>query len=154
MAHAQVHDVLRTTQLAPPAPPQSPAPPPSLASVDQTPPHTPPTFRDVLRHRYSGRLLIASVTGRLSLGMVPVALILAAQADGHTLAAASLLAALYGIAPALGLPLLGRLADARGLPFPCHLGAVVTTRGPTSSTAQSRPQRSGSGSDPERAHPF
>jgi MFS family permease len=79
----------------------------------------------VLRHRYCSRLLIASVAGRLSLGVVPVALILAAQGDGHSLTTASLLAALYGIAPALGLPLLGRLADLRGLPLPCHLGAVL-----------------------------
>lgn len=85
----------------------------------------PPGFRAVLRHRYCSRLLIASVTGRLPLGMVPVALILAARADGHSLATASLLAALYGIAPALGLPLLGRLADLRGLPLPCHLGAAL-----------------------------
>ncbi|MFF8883262.1 MFS transporter [Streptomyces flaveolus] len=122
MAHAQVRDALRTTQPTPPAPPPLPA------STDQTSPRaarTPPSFRAVLRHRYCGRLLVASVTGRLSLGMVPVALILAAQADGHTLAAASLLAALYGISPALGLPLLGRLADARGLPLPCHLGAAL-----------------------------
>lgn len=115
MAHAQVRDV----------PPSIPAPGPAPAADHLTPPRTPPTFRDVLRHRYCSRLLISSVTGRLSLGMVPVALILAAQADGHSLATASLLAAFYGIAPALGLPLLGRLADLRGLPLPCHLGAAL-----------------------------
>ncbi|MGX1886810.1 MFS transporter [Streptomyces sp. NPDC055287] len=91
----------------------------------------PPSFRAVLRHRYCSRLLIASVVGRLPLGMVPIALILTARADGHSLATASLLAALYGISPALGLPLLGRLADLRGLPLPCHLGAglVATALG-------------------------
>jgi hypothetical protein len=81
----------------------------------------------VLRHRYCSRLLLSSVVGRLPLGMAPVALLLAAQEDGHSLATASLLAALYGIAPALGLPLLGRLADLRGLPLPCHAGAAVVT---------------------------
>ncbi|MGV9233544.1 hypothetical protein ACWDP9_29790 [Streptomyces nigra] len=54
----------------------------------------------MLGHRYCGRLLIGSVSGRLSLGVVPVALILAAQAGGHFLACAGVLAALYGIAPA------------------------------------------------------
>lgn len=117
MAHAQVRDVPRTTQAPDPA-----ARPPA-------PRIPPPSFRAVLRHRYCSRLLIASVTGRLSLGMVPVALILAAQADGHSLAAASLLAALYGISPAFGLPLLGRLADQRGLSLPCHLGAFLVAAG-------------------------
>ncbi|MCX4681344.1 MFS transporter [Streptomyces sp. NBC_01433] len=122
MAQAQVRDVPRTT----PAPGPAPQPSPLAAPAgDPAPPRTPPTFRDVLRHRYCSRLLVSSVTGRLSLGMVPVALILAAQADGHSLATASLLAALYGIAPALGLPLLGRLADLRGLPLPCHTGAAL-----------------------------
>ncbi|MFF4443024.1 MFS transporter [Streptomyces sp. NPDC001621] len=65
------------------------------------------------------------MAGRLPLGMVPVALILAARSDGHSLATASVLAALYGVAPAVGLPLLGCLADVRGLPLPCHLGAAL-----------------------------
>lgn len=123
MAHAQVRDTPRAT----PAPVDLAAQPPApqVPGAPATAPRTPPGFRAVLRHRYCSRLLIASVTGRLSLGMVPVALILAARADGHSLATASLLAALYGIAPAFGLPLLGRLADMRGLPLPCHLGAAL-----------------------------
>ncbi|MFE5220208.1 MULTISPECIES: MFS transporter [unclassified Streptomyces] len=79
----------------------------------------------MLGQRHCARLLVASVAGRLPLGMVPVALILAARSDGHSLATASMLAALYGVAPAVGLPLLGRLADVRGLPLPCHLGAAL-----------------------------
>ncbi|MEU6071911.1 MFS transporter [Streptomyces sp. NPDC047082] len=117
MAHAQVSDTPRTA----PAPGPQRAKPVAAARR----PDTPPSFRAVLHHRYCGRLLAATLVGRLPLGMVPVALILTAQADGHSLATASLLAALYGIAPAVGLPLLGRLADLRGLPMPCLLGAVL-----------------------------
>ncbi|MFF4440163.1 MFS transporter [Streptomyces sp. NPDC001621] len=113
MAHAQVAPTSRTTGARPafPAPEARPA--------------APPSFTAVLRQRHCARLLVASVAGRLPLGMVPAALILAARSDGHSLATASMLAALYGVAPAIGLPLLGRLADVRGLPLPCHLGAAL-----------------------------
>ncbi|MGI5518363.1 MFS transporter [Streptomyces sp. CA-106131] len=113
MAQAQVSDLPRTTT----AVPQPLAAPPTGRQ--------PSSFRAVLAHRHCSFLLAASVLGRLPLGMLPVALILTAQTDGHSLATAGLLAALYGIAPAFGLPLLGRLADLRGLPLPCHLGAVT-----------------------------
>ncbi|MFJ8036056.1 MFS transporter [Streptomyces sp. NPDC096032] len=115
MAHAQVAPTSRTTGARPafPAPEARPA--------------APPSFTAVLRQRHCVRLLVASVAGRLPLGMVPVALILAARRDGHSLATASMLAALYGVAPAVGLPLPGRLADIRGLPLPCHLGAALVT---------------------------
>ncbi|WP_330342652.1 MFS transporter [Streptomyces sp. NBC_00557] len=124
MAHAQVGDAPRTTTAFDLA---SQPPPPRIQAGTAKPPRTAPTFRAVLRHRSCGRLLIASVAGRMALGMVPVALILTAQRDGHSLATAGLLAALYGLCPALGLPLLGRLADQRGLPLPCHLGAALVT---------------------------
>jgi MFS family permease len=114
MAHAHVRDITQTAA----APGPSPTHRPPVAARK-------PTFSGVLRHRYCARLLISSVAGRMPLGMVPIALILAAQADGHSLATASLLAAVYGIAPALWLPLLGRLADLRGLPLPTHLGAAL-----------------------------
>ncbi|MFD0432040.1 hypothetical protein ACFQ60_47115 [Streptomyces zhihengii] len=59
--------------------------------------------------------------------MVPVTLLLTARTDGHSLATGSVLAAMYGLAPAFGLPLLGRLADLRGLLVPCCLGAAAVT---------------------------
>ncbi|MFE7779335.1 MFS transporter [Streptomyces sp. NPDC057445] len=102
-----------------------PAPEPGPDLPEPPAARTPPSFRTVLRYRYCSRLLFASVAARLPLGMVPIALILAAKADGHSLATASLLAAVYGLAPALGLPVLGRIADLRGLQLPCHLGAVL-----------------------------
>ncbi|MEE4544024.1 hypothetical protein V2S66_18860 [Streptomyces sp. V4-01] len=60
------------------------------------------------------RLLGGTLLGRLPNGMAPLAVLLLVQHDGGTLAHAGALCALYGIASAVGQPLLGRLVDRHG----------------------------------------
>ncbi|WP_326581763.1 MFS transporter [Actinacidiphila glaucinigra] len=81
----------------------------------------------VLAHHHCARLLFASVAGRLPLGMAPITLLLLATREGLPLPAASLLAGVYGVAPAVGLPLLGRISDVHGLLWPCLAGAALVT---------------------------
>lgn len=100
---------------------------PASARRDTAGTARPPTFRAVLAHPHCARLLVASVAGRLPLGMAPITLLLLADTGGHSLPTASLLAGVYGLAPAVGLPLLGRVGDVRGLLRPCLAGAVVVT---------------------------
>ncbi|GKQ33588.1 MFS transporter [Streptomyces sp. A012304] len=97
-------------------------------SVVETPPahleHTPPARHSeqrrpvhwgaVLRLPYAARLLTATLVSRVPLGMTPVALLIAARANGHGYGAGAALASLYGLAVAVGQPLLGRLVDRRG----------------------------------------
>lgn len=68
----------------------------------------------VLRLPYATRLLAATLVSRVPLGMTPVALLMAARANGHGYGAGAALASLYGLAVAVGQPLLGRLVDRRG----------------------------------------
>ncbi|WP_331752869.1 MFS transporter (plasmid) [Streptomyces sp. NBC_00637] len=76
-------------------------------------------YRDILTTRYVPRLLSGAVIGHLPVAMAPVALLLAARADGATLQTSGLLAAVFGLTAALGQPAWGRLLDRRG-----HLKAV------------------------------
>lgn len=78
-------------------------------------------YRDILTTRYVPRLLAGAVIGHLPVAMAPVALLLAARADGATLQLSGLLAAVFGLTAALGQPAWGRLLDRYG-----HLKAVGT----------------------------
>ncbi|MQY13828.1 hypothetical protein SRB5_39840 [Streptomyces sp. RB5] len=70
-------------------------------------------------------LFVATHLGRLPCGMAPLALLLAATADGGDLARGGQLATAYGLAAAVGQPLLGRLADRRGQYGPLVGGSVA-----------------------------
>ncbi|MGW0881397.1 MFS transporter [Streptomyces sp. NPDC002671] len=80
----------------------------------------------VLRLPYAARLLGATLVGRLPLGMVPVALLTVARADGRGYGTGAALASVYGLAVAAGQPLLGRLVDRRGQGRVLVAGALVS----------------------------
>ncbi|WP_050370045.1 MFS transporter [Streptomyces acidiscabies] len=71
-------------------------------------------YRAVLGTRHVARLLGGTLIGRLPTGMAPIAILLLVRAEDGSLALAGLLAALYGLAAAVGQPLLGRLVDRQG----------------------------------------
>ncbi|MDX3020136.1 MFS transporter [Streptomyces acidiscabies] len=99
------------------------------APIERSAPASPPERRTVhwgavLRLPYAARLLAATLVSRLPLGMTPVALLMAARANGHGYGAGAALASLYGLAVAAGQPLLGRLVDRRGQ-SPTLLGGSI-----------------------------
>ncbi|GLW58009.1 MFS transporter [Kitasatospora phosalacinea] len=72
------------------------------------------TFRAALGSPHVARLLGGTLIGRLPTGMAPIAILLLVRAEHGPLPLAGLLGALYGLAAAIGQPLLGRLVDHRG----------------------------------------
>jgi MFS family permease len=81
-----------------------------------------------------GRLVGASLLGRVTIGMVPLATLLLVRGEGRSYAAAGLVAAASSLACAISWPLLGRLMDRIGqarvlLPlavaYPVALGALA-----------------------------
>ncbi|MEU8784836.1 MFS transporter [Streptomyces sp. NPDC048637] len=85
------------------------------------------TSRPLLAERHVARLLLGTLTGRLPNGMAPVAILLLVTEQGGTLATGGLLCALYGLASAIGQPVLGRMVDRRGQCGVTSSAVLVTT---------------------------
>ncbi|GGV42509.1 MFS transporter [Streptomyces griseoflavus] len=73
-------------------------------------------YLELLRARHAARLLVGTLVGRLPNATAPVAIVLFVRAEGGTYSTAGALAAVYGVANAVGQPVLGRLVDLRGQP--------------------------------------
>ncbi|WP_053650463.1 MFS transporter [Streptomyces sp. XY431] len=87
------------------------------------------SYRAVLGAPDVARLLAGTLIGRLPTGMAPVAILLLVRAEHGSLALAGLLGALYGLAAAIGQPMLGRLVDRYGQTV------VLCTAAPAASAA-------------------
>ena len=83
-------------------------------SADRMPEPKRRTYRAVLGSPYTARLLFGTLLGRLPSAMGPVAILLSVTASGGGYARAGSLAALQGLAAAIGQPLLGRQVDRHG----------------------------------------
>ncbi|MFE0056082.1 transporter [Streptomyces sp. NPDC059003] len=81
-------------------------------------------YRELLRLRYTVRLLGSTLTGRLPNAMAPSAVLMAAAQERGSLAAGGGLAGAYLVAFAVGQPVLGRCADRFGFVLPLLGGAV------------------------------
>ncbi|MFF5856524.1 MFS transporter [Streptomyces sp. NPDC012751] len=73
-------------------------------------------YLEILRARHALRLLVGTLVGRLPNGTAAIALVLFVRAEGGTYSLAGALAAVYGVANAVGQPVLGRLVDLYGQP--------------------------------------
>ncbi|MFF2506668.1 MFS transporter [Streptomyces sp. NPDC058067] len=73
-------------------------------------------YAEILRARHATRLLVGTLVGRLPNATAAIAIVLFVRAEGGTYSLAGALAAVYGVANAVGQPLLGRLVDLRGQP--------------------------------------
>jgi MFS family permease len=73
-------------------------------------------YLEILRARHALRLLTGTLVGRLPNATAAIALVLFVRAEGGTYSLAGALAAVYGVANAVGQPVLGRLVDLRGQP--------------------------------------
>ncbi|MEV0321241.1 MFS transporter [Streptomyces sp. NPDC050658] len=86
-------------------------------------------YAEILRTRYAGRLLAGTLVGRLPNATAAIAIVLFIRAEGGTYSLAGALAAVYGVANAVGQPLLGRLVDLYGQPRVQLPAAVLSALG-------------------------
>ncbi|MGX4693190.1 MFS transporter [Streptomyces sp. JNUCC 63] len=85
-------------------------------------------YLEILRARHAARLLAGTLVGRLPNATAAIAIVLFVRAQGGTYSLAGALAAVYGVANAVGQPVLGRLVDLRGQPrvqLPAALAAAL-----------------------------
>lgn len=86
-------------------------------------------YAELLRTRHAARLLIGTLVGRLPNATAHVAIVLFIRAEGGSYTLAGMLAAVYGLATAVGQPLLGRAVDLYGQPRVMLPAAVVSALG-------------------------
>ena len=86
-------------------------------------------YAEILRTRHAGRLLAGTLVGRLPNATAAIAIVLFIRAEGGTYSLAGALAAVYGVANAVGQPLLGRLVDLHGQPRIQLPAAVLSALG-------------------------
>jgi MFS family permease len=87
-------------------------------------------YLEILRARHAARLLVGTLVGRLPNATAAIALVLFVRAEGGTYSLAGALAAVYGVANAVGQPVLGRLVDLYGQPrvqLPAALASALAT---------------------------
>lgn len=73
-------------------------------------------YLEILRTKHAARLLAGTLTGRLPNATAAIALVLFVRGQGGSYGLAGALAAVNGIANAVGQPSLGRLVDLYGQP--------------------------------------
>ncbi|MFD8505282.1 MFS transporter [Streptomyces sp. NPDC059687] len=83
-------------------------------------------YLEILRARHAVRLLTGTLVGRLPNATAAIAVVLFVRAEGGTYSFAGALAAVYGVANAVGQPLLGRLVDLHGQPRVQLPAAIVS----------------------------
>ncbi|MFD9718227.1 MFS transporter [Streptomyces sp. NPDC059076] len=86
-------------------------------------------YADILKAPHAARLLAGTLIGRLPNATAHIAIVLFTRAEGGSYTLAGGLAAAYGIATAIGQPLLGRAIDLHGQPKVQLPAAVVSALG-------------------------
>ncbi|WP_320775710.1 MFS transporter [Streptomyces sp. CRN 30] len=87
-------------------------------------------YLEILRARHAVRLLAGTLVGRLPNATAAIAIVLFVRSEGGTYSLAGALAAVYGVANAVGQPVLGRLVDLYGQPrvqLPAALVSAAAT---------------------------
>ncbi|MEU8758269.1 MFS transporter [Streptomyces sp. NPDC048659] len=86
-------------------------------------------YLDILRAPHAVRLLAGTLVGRLPNGTGPIAITVFTRAEGGSYSLAGGLIAAYGLATAVGQPLLGRAVDLKGQPRVQLPAALISAAG-------------------------